>query len=81
MTEAINLRQFSRATALKQELEERQRQKAKEREAQGMEWKPRFFSEATTPLGKPELTDDGREVLKGLHAGEFQLKESVITGA
>jgi len=36
--------QFSRATTLKQELEERQRAKAKEREESGVEWQPSFSS-------------------------------------
>ncbi|TVY93527.1 Oxysterol-binding protein-like protein [Lachnellula willkommii] len=81
VTEAIHTRQFSHATTLKQELEERQREKAKERDAKGLLWKPRFFTGAVTPLGKPELTEDGREVLDGLHQGNFKLKESEVLGA
>ncbi|TVY35648.1 Oxysterol-binding protein-like protein [Lachnellula subtilissima] len=81
VTEAIHTKQFSHATTLKQELEERQREKAKEREAKGIPWKPRFFTGAVTPLGKPELTEDGREVLDGLHQGNFKLKESEVLGA
>jgi oxysterol-binding protein-related protein 9/10/11 len=81
VTEAIRTKQFSHATTLKQELEERQREKAKEREEQGIPWKPRFFTGAVTPLGKPELTEDGREVLDGLHQGNFKLKESDVLGA
>jgi hypothetical protein len=81
VTEAITTRQYSRATALKQELEERQREKAKERETSGTTWQPRFFTGAVTPLGKPELTQDGREVLDGLHHGKFELKESQVLGA
>lgn len=81
VTNAINSRQYSLATNLKQELEERQRQKAKERETEGTEWNPRFFVGATHPGGKPELTDEGRNVLKGLHESAFELKESQITGA
>ncbi|KAL2072380.1 hypothetical protein VTL71DRAFT_11723 [Oculimacula yallundae] len=81
VTEAINSRQYARATALKQDLEERQREKAKEREAAGTEWTPRFFVGATTPLGKPELSDEGREALKGLQADRWELSESKITGA
>jgi oxysterol-binding protein-related protein 9/10/11 len=46
-----------------------------------VEWKPRFFEGATTPLGKPELTEEGRSVLKGLHEGKYELTESEITGA
>lgn len=46
-----------------------------------MEWKPRFFEGATNPGGKPELTSDGKLVLKGLHEGVYDLQESVHTGA
>ncbi|ATZ47320.1 hypothetical protein BCIN_02g06130 [Botrytis cinerea B05.10] len=81
VTEAIQGRQFSRATALKQELEERQREKAKERQEQGVDWQPRFFTGSVTPLGKPDLTADGKEVLQMLQQGEWDLKENEVTGA
>jgi hypothetical protein len=81
VTEAIMARQFSLATTLKQQLEEGQRARAKEREENGIEWKPRFFVGATTPLGKPELTDDGKEALKGLQEEKWELKESDLKGA
>jgi len=81
VTEAIQLKQFSRATALKQELEERQREKVKEREQAGTTWKPRFFTGAVTPLGKPELTDEGRETLLKLQDGKWDLKEREVTSA
>ncbi|KAM3069978.1 hypothetical protein ACMFMG_003985 [Clarireedia jacksonii] len=81
VTEAINSRQFSRATTIKQELEERQREKAKQRQEEGVEWKPRFFTGSTTPLGKPDLTEEGVEVLKALQRGEWDLKENEVTGA
>jgi len=81
VTEAITTKQFSRASTLKQELEERQREKARERESSGTTWQPRFFTGAVTPLGKPELTQDGREVLDGLHQGKFELRENQMLGA
>jgi hypothetical protein len=81
VTNAIVSRQYSLATTLKQELEERQRQKAKEREASGTEWKPRFFVGATDKGGKPDLTADGKEVLNGLHSGAYDLKENEVLGA
>ncbi|CZT01774.1 hypothetical protein WAI453_006798 [Rhynchosporium graminicola] len=81
VTEAITARQYSRATVLKTEIEERQREKAKAREEAGKVWTPRFFVGATTPLGKPELTDEGREVLKALQEDRWELNESNITGA
>ncbi|PMD42376.1 oxysterol-binding protein-like protein [Hyaloscypha variabilis F] len=81
VTEAITARQFSRATTLKQELEERQRAKAKEREDSGVEWQPRFFVGAVTPLGRPELSEEGKEALKGLQEDRWELKESEVLGA
>ena len=74
-------KQFSRATTLKQELEERQREKAKEREDAGLTWQPRFFTGAVTPLGKPELTEEGKALLKSLQEQQWDLKESTVTGA
>lgn len=44
-------------------------------------WKPRFFVGAVTPLGKPELTDDGREVLRGLQEERWELRENEELGA
>jgi hypothetical protein len=81
VTEAITSRQFARATTLKQEIEERQRQKAKSREETGTAWQPRFFTGSTTPLGKPELTVEGKEALKKLQEGKWELKESEVTAA
>lgn len=81
VTEAINARQFSKATALKQELEERQREKLKQRTDAGIEWQPRFFTGIVTPLGKPVLTEEGKAVLANLHEGKWDLKESEVTGA
>jgi hypothetical protein len=81
VTEAILNKQYSLATTLKQELEERQRQKAAERKAAGKEWQPRFFTSATTPVGKPDLTEEGRAALKGLNEGRFELRESDEVGA
>jgi hypothetical protein len=81
VTEAITSRQFSRATALKHEIEERQRLKAKEREEAASEWQPRFFIGAVTPLGKPELTNDGKEVLSKLQQGDWELQESAVYGS
>lgn len=81
VTDAIKNKQFGEANKLKQEIEERQRQKAKEREESKSEWHPRFFMEATTASGKPELTDDGKTVMEGLHQESLQLAENKETGA
>ncbi|KAI9879225.1 MAG: hypothetical protein M1830_009156 [Pleopsidium flavum] len=81
VTEAILEKRFAQATKLKQELEERQRERAAARKAQNDEWKPRFFTGAVTPLGKPELTTDGKEALRGLHDGKYRLQETTAIGA
>ncbi|CAG8905202.1 unnamed protein product [Penicillium egyptiacum] len=81
VTNAIVDKQFSQATKLKQDIEERQRQRAAERLEKGIEWNPRFFTGAVTPLGKPELTEEGQKVLEGIRSGEFALTESTVQGA
>ena len=81
VTEAILEKRYKAATDLKTELEERQREKAKEREANNIPWKPRFFTGAVTPLGRPELTSDGRAVLDGMIEDKFALEENKIYGA
>lgn len=81
VTEAILSKQYNLATQLKQELEERQREKAADRKARDVEWQPRFFTGATTPVGKPDLTKDGEDVLKGLHMNQFKLEPNKELGA
>jgi len=66
-------KQFSRATTVKQELEERQREKARERERTGAVWKPVFFAQVTGNGGKPELSDEGREVLRRAQQGDWSM--------
>ena len=81
VTSAILNKQFSQATKVKQELEERQREKATERAERQVEWKPRFFENAVTADGRPELTEEGRRALEGLQAGDWHLEESAAQGA
>ncbi|BCS23269.1 putative oxysterol binding protein (Orp8) [Aspergillus puulaauensis] len=81
VTEAILDKRYSQATKLKVEIEDRQRQKAAERQEKNEEWKPRFFTGAVTPLGRPELSEEGAEVLKGLRNQHYQLEESYVKGA
>ncbi|OQE30060.1 hypothetical protein PENSTE_c002G05716 [Penicillium steckii] len=81
VTNAITGKQYTEATKLKQDIEERQRQRAAERKEQEIEWKPRFFTGAVTPLGKPELTEEGQKVLEGIRAGNYTLEESSVQGA
>ncbi|ORY12782.1 oxysterol-binding protein-like protein [Clohesyomyces aquaticus] len=81
VTNAIVNKQYSMATTLKQEIEEKQRAKAAERQAANKQWQPRFFTGAVTPVGKPDLTPDGEEVLKGLHKDDYKLAPNVELGA
>ncbi|KAL8677635.1 MAG: hypothetical protein Q9224_007175, partial [Gallowayella concinna] len=81
VTEAILGKQYGQATKVKQELEERQREKATSRKEEGATWKPRFFTEAIMPNGKPELTEEGIRALKGLQEENYHLEESAILGA
>ncbi|KAB8659294.1 hypothetical protein FH972_026183 [Carpinus fangiana] len=76
VTEAILSKQYGAATTAKVDIEERQRQKAKEREARNATWQPRFFTEPLGPDGQPELTADGRDTLNRLHAKEWALTPS-----
>ncbi|KAL2144714.1 hypothetical protein VTI28DRAFT_8652 [Corynascus sepedonium] len=73
VTKAILAKQFSRATTVKQELEEAQREKAREREKNGETWKPVFFEQATDKAGKPSLTEKGREVLNRAQKGDWSM--------
>ncbi|KAL4882328.1 hypothetical protein BJY04DRAFT_227045 [Aspergillus karnatakaensis] len=81
VTEAILNKKYNQATKLKVEIEERQRQKAAERQAKNEEWKPRFFTGAVTPLGKPALNEEGLKALEGLRKAQYELEESEIKGA
>lgn len=76
VTDAILSKQYGQATKEKQELEERQREKTAERKVQNVEWKPRFFTAVTDPIGKPDLTGEGEKALKGLQDGNFKLEEN-----
>ncbi|KAL2003579.1 hypothetical protein VTN02DRAFT_3245 [Thermoascus thermophilus] len=80
VTAAILDKRYSQATKLKQDLEERQRQKAAARKAKNEEWVPRFFTGVVTPPGRPELTEEGKQVLRAMHEGNFKLEESRETG-
>jgi oxysterol-binding protein-related protein 9/10/11 len=81
VTNAIINKQYGEATKAKQAIEERQREKAAERQARNEEWKPRFFTEPVGPKGRPELNEEGRKVLKGMQELKFHLKEADITAA
>jgi hypothetical protein len=73
VTNAIQARQFGRATTIKQTLEERQRERARERERTGDAFVPLFFNQVTGNGGQPELTERGCEVLRRAQAGNWSL--------
>jgi hypothetical protein len=59
---------------LKQEIEERQREKAAERLEKKNHWKPRFFEDMAERVGQPHLSEEGRKVLQGLNVGNYKLE-------
>lgn len=81
VTNAIKSKQYPEATKLKQEIEERQRDKATQRKENNDAWKPRFFTDTVTANGKPDLTEDGKKALQRLQAEDYGLKDSEVTGA
>lgn len=81
VTEQITAKQFSKATNSKTAIEERQREKAAERKAQNKTWHPRFFTGATDPPARPELSAEGKKALEGLRTGDFHLEPPSEYGA
>ena len=81
MTNAIKSKEFGKATQVKQELEELQRQKAREREAKKQPFQPIFFQQVTGNGGKPELTERGRMVLERAQKGEWDISDIVTESA
>ena len=81
VTTAIKNKQFSTATSRKQELEERQRERAAERKTEGKEWQPRFFTTVTEADGKPDLSEEGKVAMLGLHDEKWHLEEPEEYGA
>lgn len=73
VTDAIVSKQFSKATTVKQELEEAQREKAREREKAGEEFQPVFFKQVTGNGGQPELTEKGQEVLRRAQKADWSM--------
>lgn len=73
VTTAIVEKRFGEATKEKQDIEQKQRDKAADREKEKKKFKPRFFKDATEPNGKPELTEEGRKCLDDMQKLEFHL--------
>lgn len=77
VTDAIHNKQFSQATNVKLDLEERQREKARERERTGETFQPQFFQQVTGNGGQPELTEKGQEVLRRAQEGNWSIDDLV----
>ncbi len=75
VTEAIHSKQFGKATSIKNELEEAQREKARERERTGIPFKPVFFQHVNGNGGQPALTDKGREVLNRAQKKDWDVED------
>lgn len=74
VSQAIHDKKFGDATRIKQDIEQLQRDKAAQREKEKEVFKPRFFTKATDPSGRPELTEEGRKVVNDMQALQFRLE-------
>jgi hypothetical protein len=74
VTEAIHAKDYNKATQLKCEIEEKQREKAAERTEKQIHWKPRFFEDMHERIGQPHLSEEGQKALQGLNAGTYKLE-------
>lgn len=74
VTQAILSKQFSKATSVKVELEEKQREKARQRGQNNESWKPAFFEQTTDKGGKPELSEKGKQVLERIQKADWSLE-------
>lgn len=81
VSDAIHAKDYARATQLKCEIEDRQREKAAARVAESLEWKPRFFEAPALTAGQPTLSKDGELALRGLHTGDYRLAVSGAASA
>ena len=81
LTAALTERRYNDANKVKQDIEQRQRDKAAERQEKKTIWKPRFFTEATEEGGQPHLSEEGQLLLAGMQKKDFKLKESEVLAA
>ena len=78
VSEAIHAKDYSKATQIKQEIEELQRQKAAARIEEKKPFRPRFFENMNDRVGQPHLTKKEKEALEKLDKGEYKLEECKI---
>lgn len=81
VTEAIIAKQYSTATTRKQELEEKQRQRAASRQKDSKTWNPRFFTTVTESDGRPELSEIGKSAMQGMYESNYHLEVPEEYGA
>lgn len=74
VSKAILDKKFNEATKIKQDIEQKQRDKAALREKEKKPFKPRFFAQITDPSGKPDLTEAGRTALNDMQHLQFHLE-------
>ncbi|KAH6900218.1 hypothetical protein B0T10DRAFT_554754 [Thelonectria olida] len=74
VTDAILSKQYGKATQVKVELEESQREKARQREVNNDPFQPVFFQHVTGNGGKPDLTEAGQKVLERAQKNEWSLE-------
>jgi hypothetical protein len=74
VTKAILSKQYSKATEVKVQLEEQQREKARQREKNNETWHPVFFEHPVGNGGKPDLTDKGRQVLERAQKDDWSME-------
>ncbi|KAG6000149.1 hypothetical protein E4U21_005764 [Claviceps maximensis] len=74
VTKAIHAKKYSKATEIKIELEEQQREKVRQREKNNETWQPVFFEHVVGNGGKPDLTEKGRQVLERAQKNEWSLQ-------
>jgi len=80
VTSAILEKRFADATRIKQDLEQIQRDKATKRKELNVEFQPRFFTAATESSGKPDLNEEGRQILDGMQKKAFHLDARIEEG-
>jgi hypothetical protein len=90
VTTAIQSRHFSRATQLKQELEDQQRRRTRARQQRREKWLPRFFlpgrgagsdgdgGGGDEAKGRPELTSLGHAIVEDMRAGRWELPRELM---
>ncbi|KAH7322873.1 hypothetical protein B0I35DRAFT_189521 [Stachybotrys elegans] len=77
VTDAIMAKQYSKATTVKLDLEEAQREKARQREKNNETWEPVFFKQATGNGGQPDLTEKGKQVLEKAQNADWSIETIV----